>query len=90
MILKYLTGEEIQKRDRVLYHGEGAEVEFVVTDASDPETEWYFQEFGGGIMLVQHVEPKSFGRVFISASDIPDDEDLQFASRVDSSSQNSK
>ena len=90
MILKYLTGEEIQKGDRVLYHGEGAEIEFVVTDTSDPETEWYFQEFGGGIMLVQRVEPKSFGSVFIDASDIDDTEDLEFVSRADPPPQSPK
>jgi hypothetical protein len=90
MILKYLTGEEIRKGDRVLYHGEPAEVEFAVTDASDPETEWYFGEFGGGLMIVQPVEPKSFGSVFISACDIDDTEDLEFVSRADSPTQSPK
>ena len=85
MTLKYQSGEEIKKDDRVLYHGESAEIEFVVVDDADLETKWYFQEFGGGIMIVQHVEPKSFGRVFISAGDIDDTEDLEFVSRADSS-----
>ena len=74
----------------MLYHGESAEIEFVVVDDADLETKWYFQEFGGGIMIGQHVEPKSFGSVFISARDIDDAEDLEFVSRADESSQDSK
>jgi hypothetical protein len=78
MILKYQSGDEIKNGDRVLYHGDSAEIQFVVTDDSDPETKWYFTEFGGGIMI-------SPVMVFISASDINDDEDLEFVSRADSS-----
>jgi hypothetical protein len=83
MILKYQSGEEIKTGDRVLYHRDAAEIDFVVTDASDPETEWYFREFGGGIMISPVME-------FISASDIDDDEDLEFVSRAGSPPQSLK
>ena len=46
MGLKYKSGVEIRKGDRVLQ-----------------EADWYVQEYGGGVMVV---EPKAFGRVFIS------------------------
>jgi hypothetical protein len=90
MILNYQSGEEIKIGDRVLMHGDAAEVEFVVVDAADPETEWYFHEFGGGVMIFEPNEPKVFGRIFISASDTEDTEALEFVSRADSPRQSLK
>ena len=77
MILKYQTGEEIKDHDRVLFHREPAEIEFVASDPANPETNWYFQEFGGGIMI------KASAHYFIPASQLDECEDLEFVSRAD-------
>ena len=45
MTLRYQSGEEIKKGDRVLFHLNAAEVECVVVDSND-ENAWYFKEFG--------------------------------------------
>lgn len=72
MSLTYASGEEIQSGDRILYHGEAGEVEFVAKPG-DPETGWYVEQFGGGCMILA----PGFGRVFVSKTD----EDLEFVSR---------
>ena len=72
MSLMYISGAEIRAGDRILYHGEPAQVEFVA-QRGDPATDWYVDQFGGGCMILA----PSFGRVFVS---IPD-EDLQFVAR---------
>jgi hypothetical protein len=87
MILKYRSGGEIRNGDRIRFHGEAAEVEFVVCDAANPETEWYFQELGGGVMIL---DPKVSGRTFIPASDLDDTDDLVFVSRAGSPSRDLK
>ena len=68
----YSSGEEIQSGDRVLYHGEPSQVEFVAS-RGDPETGWYVEQFGGGFMILA----PSFGRVFVHKAD----EDLEFVAR---------
>jgi hypothetical protein len=79
MPYSYQTGEEIKKGDRVLYHGEPGEIEFIADPVlSDPETEWFVSEYGGGVMVI---EPKVFGRAFLPRTD--DDEDLEFVSRAE-------
>jgi len=56
----YQSGQEIKKGDRVIFHGNPGEIEFVADPSvDDPETEWYVQEYGGGVMIF---EPKQFGR----------------------------
>lgn len=74
--MKYKLGEEVRKGDRVLFHGEPGEVEFIV-DAfiSDPTMDWYMKEYGPGVMVA---EPKA-GRTFVSDTEAA--EDLQFVSR---------
>lgn len=80
MILKYYQSEiEIKKGDRVLFHGEPGEIEFVASRVGDPDTDWFVQEYGGGVMIL---EPKVFGRAFISADQLPETEDLQFVARA--------
>lgn len=81
MPLNYRTGEDIKKHDRVRYHGEEGQIELV----ADPELKdvaaeecWYVREFGGGVLIR---EPKVFGRVFLRAVQIAEDEDLIFVSR---------
>jgi hypothetical protein len=78
--LRYQTGEEIRSRDRVLFHDEPAEVEFVADESSEGETGWFFQEFGGGVMIA---DPKVSGRSFIPATPLEEYEDLEFVSRAD-------
>jgi hypothetical protein len=52
MVLKYLSGEEIRKGDRVLFHREPGEIEFVVDKLTgDAAVDWYMHEFGGGVMI---------------------------------------
>ena len=75
MILRYQSSEEIKQADRILYHSDPGEVEFVATD--DP-MDWYVKEYGGGVALIV---PGSFGSVFIPADQIETDEDLEFVSR---------
>ncbi len=81
MILKYQSGEEIKKGDHVLFHREPGEIELVVTESVDPESDWHMREHGGGIMIL---EPKHFGRAFIPADQIEETEDLEFVSRAES------
>jgi hypothetical protein len=80
MTLNYSSGEEIKKGDHVLFHGEPAEVEFVVDQLTEDATlDWYMREFGRGVMIR---EPKYFGAVFIHAKSLPETEDLEFLSRA--------
>lgn len=78
MILRYQSGEEIKKDDRVLFHLQPAEIEFVVTNADDPSTAWYFEEYGGGAMVRNPSDPNP---TFIDAAEISDYEDLEFVAR---------
>jgi hypothetical protein len=78
MILKYRSGEEIKKGDRVLFHGNAGEVELVACDPNDPEAAWHIQEFGGGVLILEVV----LGRSFILADQLDECEDLEFVSRA--------
>jgi hypothetical protein len=79
MALKYQSGEEIKQGDRVLFHGNLAEIEFV-SDANDPQAAWYIEQFGGGVMVL---DPRVSGSTFISATDLPEYGDLEFVSRAE-------
>ena len=75
----YQSDVQIRAGDRIKHHGDPGEVEFVVTKPTgDRAMDWYFHEFGGGVMLTG----KAWGRTFLSAEGIPDDEDLEFVSRA--------
>lgn len=77
MPFRYQSGEQIQKADRVTFHGEPGEIEFVADPvAPTSETEWYINEFGGGVMII---EPKHFGRAFVNEPE--NAEDLVFIAR---------
>jgi hypothetical protein len=79
MPLKYQSGEEIEKGDRILFHGEPAEIEFVVDSlVSDPAIDWYMRELGPGVMVL---EPKYFGSAYLRDTV---NEDLVFVSRKES------
>ena len=73
----------IKKSDAVFFHGEPGEIEFVADPlVKDPEKDWYVEEYGGGVMIL---EPKKFGKAFLSQPE--NSEDLVFVSRsADSSS----
>ena len=76
--MKYQSGEEIRKGDRVLFHGEPGEIEFVAEKlVGDPIADWNIKENGPGVMIV---EPKVFGHVYIR--DTENNEDLEFVSRI--------
>ena len=76
----YRSGEEIKSVDRIRYKGSPGRVEFIVIERTgDPTIDWYLEEFpGGGVM----VTPETFGRLFLSAEDIREDDWLEFVSRA--------
>lgn len=78
--LRYRTGEEIHKGDRVRYHGNPAEIELVSCDPDDPDPQvaWYMQEFGSGVLIL---DPLVSGRTFLPSDQLEDYEDLEFVSR---------
>ncbi len=75
--MKYHSGEEIRKGDKVLFHDEPGEIEFVVERlVGDPTIDWHMNEQGPGVMVL---EPTSFNRAYVR--DTQNIEDLQFVSR---------
>jgi hypothetical protein len=82
LALKYQSGEQIMVGDRVRFHGALGEIELVAEPSStEPEHDWYVQEYGGGVMVR---EPKHFGRAFIPVGQLPTTEDLEFVERKQS------
>lgn len=80
MVLRYQSGEEIRKDDRVLFHGELGRIEPVAIALSgDPETGWHIDEHGGGVMILERVA----GRTFVPADRLDECKDLKFVSRDD-------
>ncbi len=79
VVLKYKSGEQIMKGDRVLFHGETGHIELVASELGDPETDWLIHEHGGGVMVLERVS----GRTFVRADQLPDCEDLEFVSRAE-------
>lgn len=83
MPLTYMSGDEIRSGDRVLFHGNSGEIEFVADPlVFDPATQWYVQEYGGGVMVL---EPDTFGRTFLSEPET--DDDLELVRRAGASQQ---
>jgi len=75
-MLRYRTGEEIRKADRVLFHGRPGEIELVVADRTgDPAIDWYVENEGAGVMVL---EPRVFGRAYVQHTE--EAEDLVFVS----------
>jgi len=79
MNLKYQSGEEIRKGDSVRFHGEPGRIELVALEPGDAETDWFIQEYGGGVMVLERVS----GRTFIPADQLPDYGDLEFVTRAE-------
>jgi hypothetical protein len=75
MPFSYLSGEPVMMGDRIRYHGEPGEIEFIA-EASDPDTADFVEQFGGGCMIMA----TGFGSVFVHHPD--SDEDLEFVSRA--------
>jgi hypothetical protein len=79
MPCSYKSGDEIKKGDRVTYHGEPGEIEFVADQITgDGEIDTHVMEHGKGAMIL---EPKCFGRVFVN--DTEGDEDLVLVARAE-------
>ena len=77
MALYYQSGEQIRKGDRILISNLPGEIEFVVDpDEPTPETKWYIEEHGSGVMIK---EPTVYGALFTGNTD----NDLKFVSRAD-------
>jgi hypothetical protein len=77
-LLRYRFGQEIKKGDRVLFHGNPAQIEFVACERdSGPEIAWYVKEFGGGVMVL---DPTVSGCTFLTADSLAECEDLEFVS----------
>ena len=79
--LRYQSGEEIKKGDRVLFHCGPAEIELVACAPDDPATTWYVEQFGGGVLIR---EPNDPNLTFVSVDRLPAHEDLEFVSRAES------
>jgi hypothetical protein len=79
--LKYRSGEEIKNGDRVLFHGNPAEIELVALDPNDPQQSWHVSEFGGGVLIS---DPMVSGRTFIPRDQLDECEDLEYVSRAES------
>jgi hypothetical protein len=79
-VLKYRSGEEIKKGDRVLFRGNLAEVQLVSCDPNDPDPEvvWHIKEYGGGVLISG---PIVSSRTFIPKDQLDEYEDLEFVSR---------
>ncbi len=78
MALKYNSGQEIMKGDRVIYAGDPGVVEFIADPlVPDTDTRWYVETYGQGIMIS---EPRRHGSVF--SSDPESDDELEFVSRA--------
>jgi hypothetical protein len=74
----YQSGEQIEVGDSVLLNGETGQVELIADPIDDPN-DWYAKAHGGGVMIA---EPKVFGRLFLTASDLAgNEEDLEFVAR---------
>jgi hypothetical protein len=75
----YPSGHEVKPGDRIRYHGEPGDVQFVVTEATgEPSTDWFLEEFpGGGVMLTA----TGFGSVFLA--DTHTEDALELIARSD-------
>jgi hypothetical protein len=76
--MKYQTGEEIRKGDKVLLNGKKGEIEFVADQLTgDSVIDWHVKDEGPGVMVF---EPESIGHLFIHEPE--NAEDLNFVARA--------
>ena len=79
-MLRYRTGEQIKKGDRIRFHGNVAEVELVADpEDDDPDGAWYIKEFGGGVLIADR---SVSGHTFIRSESLSDYEDIEFFTRA--------
>ena len=57
-------------------------MELVASEPTDPQSSWYVNEFGEGVLIV---DPLASGRTFISISELGEYEDLVFVARASQS-----
>lgn len=73
---RYSSGDVVHPGDNVRYRGEQGRVEFVATEQSgDAATDWYIEEYGGGVMM----NVVGYGSVFVPGNQI--DEELELLDR---------
>jgi hypothetical protein len=77
-VLRYVTGEEICKGDRVRFHGHSAQIEFAAAELSDPEHTCFVRLYGGGVMVN---DPAVSGHTFIPVDQLKNYEDLELVDR---------
>lgn len=66
MALRYASGEEIRLGDQVDHCGLRGEVELLADpDAPGAKDDWYVQEYGSCVLIVERIEPKQFGRLVV-------------------------
>jgi hypothetical protein len=70
MSFTYKSGEEIRPGDRIRLDGHPGKVEFVVAEPTgDPATDWYLEEFGGGVMLIDD----EMGNIFVGRESLEEE-----------------
>ena len=75
--LRYTSGDEIRKGDRIRYDGDRGQVVFLATERlGDPAHDWYLDQFPGGGLMIE-VEGNN---IFVGVADI--DDELQLVSRA--------
>jgi hypothetical protein len=78
--LRYASGEEIRKGDRVRFHGRQAEIDFSASELADSEHIWFVLRYGGGVMVQ---DPGVSGRTFIPVDQLKNYEELEFVARAE-------
>lgn len=76
--LRYLSGEEIRRGDRVWFHGHQALIEFAAAELDDPENGWFVRQYGGGVMVN---DPAASESIFVPVDQLKSYEDLKFVAR---------
>lgn len=75
---KYYSGEEILAGDKVLFHNAEGEIKCVLNaPTGDPALDWYVQECGCGLMVVDPIA----GHTYLT--DPEDSPDLVFIRRAE-------
>jgi hypothetical protein len=73
---RYVSGETVNAGDHLRYHNEPGRVDFVVSERTgDSASDWYVDEYGGGLMMTV----ENYGSVFLPGTEIG--EDLEFVAR---------
>jgi hypothetical protein len=72
--LKYQSGEDVRRGDKVTFGGKAATVELVVVGSNgDPENDWQFETNGPGVLVVEAEPATLFGRMYMRNPEIKND-----------------